>query len=352
MKQFLPLFILFALSFSAVAQQATPSRAAANNERTASTSTDFTLPVSPFFQTGAQNKQLIADTLFPAIFTESCAALDSLQLFGISQNTGYVVGSNGYLDYEKIQRITLDDPTNLSISSVLFFVGAVDTAILGQKIVANVYSDLGADGSFGDFLGASDTLLIRDFSGNLGPAIVGFSQINFSTPVELTDATSFLIGIDVSDVYNSPSPGDIGFAHTDEDCGDGTNLIEIFPTDNGLAFNTIFANWQGLNIELFVGVVIDREPATSVRTPNADFSASAFPNPADDQLNVQFQAPASGSYTTRLVSPNGQTVRTQISSAVRGNTTVRLDVADLPAGIYLFQVEGAAGVETGRVVVR
>lgn len=352
MKHFLPLFLLFALSFSATAQQAELPRAASSNERTSGSGIDLTLSVSPLYQTGVHNKQLIADTLVPAIFDQQCAALDSLTLFGINQNSGFVVGSNGFFDFEKIQRITLDDPTTFSISSVFFFVGAADSTIFNQKIVANIYTDLDADGNFGDFLGASDTLLIGDFAGNLGPASVGFSQINFSTPVDLEAATSFLVGIDVSDVYNSTEAGDIGFAHTDNGCGDGTNLIEIFPTDNGLSFNTIFGNWNGLNIEMFVGVIIDREPATSVRTPNADFSASAFPNPADDQLNVQFQAPASGSYTTRLVSPNGQTVRTQLTSAVRGNTTVRLDVADLPAGIYLFQVESAAGVETGRVVIR
>lgn len=352
MKHFLPFFLLLALSCNVIAQRALPQQVAPTGERSAANNQQFVLPASSFALPDEFNKQLIADTLLPTIFNSPCAVIDSLQLFGINQITGFVMGSNGYFDFEKIQRITLPEPTSLSISSVFFFVGAVDSTILNQKIVANIYTDLNTDGSFGDFLGASDTLLIGDFSGNLSPGSIGFSQLNFSTPVALESATSFMVGIDVSDVYNSPSAGDIGFAHTDEGCGDGNNVIEIFPTDNGLAFNTIFANWQGLNIELLVGVIVDRDPFTSVRTPNVDFSANAFPNPADDQLTIQFQAPAAGKYTTKLVAPNGQVVRTQTIDANRGSTNTSLLVADLPAGIYLFQVQGASGVQTGRVVIR
>jgi hypothetical protein len=298
------------------------------------------------------SKSAVLDTVFAPALSLECANTPSI--FN-SNNSGFVTGTNGYNDLEKLQRIELPEATNFSVNSALvaflmpdstFISGALDN----QKLVVNVYTDLNADGSFGEFVGASDTVLVSD----LGLDTTGFffSNIPFSTPAALTDASSFILGIDFTDLYRSDVRGDLGIVSTDDGCGDGTNTLEFFFNDMGtVSFNTVQANW-GLDIEMLVGATIDRDPFTSVSPSLTDFAATAFPNPVDDQLNIQFQAPIAGNYETRLLSPNGQVVRTQSTEALRGNAKVAIPVADLPAGVYLFQVQGTTGVQTGRVVIK
>ncbi|MFK8165262.1 MAG: T9SS type A sorting domain-containing protein [Lewinella sp.] len=299
------------------------------------------------------DKSAVLDTVFSPALSLDCS--NAPTIFN-SDNSGFVTGTNGYLDIEKLQRIELPEATSFSVNSALvaflmpdstFISGALDS----QKIVVNIYTDLNVDGSFGDFVGASDTILVVDLG--LDTSGFFFSEILFSTPAELTDASSFLLGINLIDLYLSDIPGDLGIVSTDEGCGDGNNALEFFFNNmGGVSFNTVNGNWQGLDLEMLVGATIDRDPFTSVRTPNTDFSAIAFPNPADEQLSIQFKAPVAGSYTTKLLSPNGQLIRTQIIETVVGNTGVVIPVADLPAGVYLFQVQGTMGVQTGRVMIK
>lgn len=348
MKQLLLLACLF-VTFNLSAQNlsgAQPEVQSKNHQGNALIIDFGNLPVSP------DRDKAVLDTFYSPALSLACSA--SPTIFN-SDNSGFVTGTNGYFDIEKLQRIVLPEATNFTVNSALvaflmpdstFISGALDS----QKIVVNVYDDLNADGSFGEFLGASDTVLVVD----LGLDTTGFffSEILFSTPPAVTDASSFLLGIDIVDLYRSDVPGDLGIVSTNNGCGDGTNAFEIFfNADGNLAFNTIQANW-GIDIEMLVGATIDRDPFTSVRTPNTDFSATAFPNPAVDQVSIRFAAPVAGNYVTRLLAPNGQVVRTQNAETVRGNASVEFAVADLPAGVYLFQVEGATGVHTGRVVIQ
>jgi hypothetical protein len=350
MKQFLLLTCLcISLSLSAQDLSGTFPQDQAKIARSSAPVTSlFSLPVPSDW-----NKSAVLDTVFAPALSLECA--NAPTIFN-SDNSGFVTGTNGYLDLEKLQRIELPEATNFSVNSALvaflmpdstFISGALDS----QKIVVNVYSDLNADGSFGEFIGASDTILVID----LGLDTTGFffSDIPFSTPAELTDASAFILGINFADLYLSDVAGDLGIVSTNDGCGDGNNVLEFFFNGmGGVSFNTVNANWGGLDIEMLVGATIDRDPFTSVRTPLSDFSAAAFPNPADDQLSIQFKAPVAGNYMVRLLSPNGQVIRTKSTEALRGNTSVDFPVADLPAGVYLFQVQGTSGVQTGRVVIK
>jgi hypothetical protein len=351
MKQFILLFCLcVSLSLSAQSLSGTfpedQSKTVNSNEQVTSL---ISLPINSTW-----NKLAVIDTVFAPALSLACA--DVPTIFNSTSNSGFVTGTNGYLDLEKLQRIELPEATNFSVNSALvaflmpdstFISGALDS----QKMVVNVYTDLNADGSFGDFVGASDTVLIVDLE--LDTNGFFFSEIVFSTPAELTNASSFLLGFDFSDMYRSTVPGDLGIVSTNAGCGDGNNVLEFFFNNTGgVSFNTVFANWGDLDIEMLVGATIDRDPFTSVRSPNTDFSATAYPNPADDQLSIQFQAPVAGNYAIKLLSPNGQIVRTQSTEAVVGNAAVAIPVADLPAGVYLFQVQGTTGVQTGRVVIQ
>ncbi len=349
MKQFLLLSVIL-LSFTISAQdvfRATPSEITGKTPGASVPITSILmLPQKPDV-----DKLLIIDTVFGPAYDLACSTAPALFL---SDNSGFVSGTNGYFDLEKIQRIVLNDDYTFEVTEVITLLqldslAIVSGGLLDQKLVANVFTELPNDSTFGAFVGASDTLVIKDVQfDSTGLAVVSFS---FSTPPSFTATGSFLIGIDFSDVYTNPTSGNIGIISTDDGCGDGSNVFETFINqDGGLSFGDIVTDWQGLNIEFFLGAVIDREPAVATRNPLANYGATATPNPATNDLAVTFTAPGNEQLTATLLTNDGRLVRSQSVSA--GTGRVEWSVADLPAGLYLYQLAGSAGVQTGKVVVR
>lgn len=350
MKQLVLFSLLLCLGLNLGAQDVV--RAAAPQPRQATKNLELTGAVT----IAPPASRAVADTIFPAILADECANSPTLFLSDTSGTMGYVTGSNQFADFEKLQRVTLEEAVDVTVSEVVVAFAVVEDSIANRPIVVNIYTDLNADGSFGTLAGASDTLLVADLQTSDSSLV--FTRFPFSNPAVLEGVSSFLISVDVSGVYFDPATGDfdpkgnVGIFSTDAGCGDGNNLYEIFPVDGGLAFNSVFNNWGMLNIEMFVGAIIDRDPFTSTRTPNADFGATALPNPADDRLTITFTAPAAGDYRARILSSNGRVVSEQSVRAIGGENRTEFSVADLPAGVYLYQVEGANGIQTARFVKR
>lgn len=299
-----------------------------------------------------QNRS-VADTLFPAALALECA-VPTFFFSDSTQMLGYVIGSNQFADFEKMQRITLTEAVDVTVNQVVVGFGPIEDSIANRKIVVKIYTDLNADGTFGLLAGTSDTLTVAE----LIPSDTAFSftTFNFTTPAAIGIVSSFLVSVDISGVYFDENDafdpkGNLSILSTPQNCGDGNNMLEIFPNNQGgVSFNTVFANWGSFNTEMYIGAIVDRGTFTSTRAANTDFSAVAFPNPTSDLLTVSFNAPAAGDFTARILSPIGEEVRRQAISAVRGSSQVAFGVADLPAGVYLFQVEGATGVQTGKFV--
>lgn len=346
MKQFLLLtFCCLSLAVSAqrLVAPGTPDKAEAISPELVTTFASIPPVLS-------EHKAII-DTFFAPVFEDVCALTPTI--FEVAEG-GFVTGSNGFGDLAKLQRINFPESYNFDLNIVSAALTLDSTATATRNlddvmIVAKVYAD-NDDGTVGEFLGDSDSLRI----GDLGLDDISFSFIdfNFSTPVTFSETESIIVGVDFTRV-NDFDVGNIGVISTADGCGDGTNAFEIFfDQDNNLVFPTIFDSWGELDIELYISVVIDREPAVSTRNPLANYGSSATPNPTLDQLNITFNAPGNDQMTASLMGTDGRVLRTQTVAPGSGLRSVRWEVAMLPAGVYLYQVSGPAGVETGRVVVR
>ncbi len=345
MKQFLLFSLLFGLSMAVCAQDAGQILPGNSTDRTVGDRYETTVEMPGI---GDFDKSVVADTLFPTIFESSCA--DTLQIFfADTTRFGFLNGTNNFFDLEKLQRITLEEQTNFSISEALVAFAVADSAIFDRNVFVNIFADDGGEDPLGDILGSSDTLTVREIAqGGF------FSRFPFSTAVELTDASSFILGVNFADAYFNELDsvdyvGNLAIFSTDIGCGDGNNSFEIFPTANGLSYNTILGNWD-VDLEFSVGVIVDRDPFTSTRTPLANYDATATPNPATNDLAITFNAPGNEQLTASLLTNDGRVVRSQSVRAGAGR--VEWSVADLPAGLYLYQLTGSAGVQTGKVVVR
>ncbi|GGG36539.1 T9SS type A sorting domain-containing protein [Hymenobacter glacieicola] len=96
--------------------------------------------------------------------------------------------------------------------------------------------------------------------------------------------------------------------------------------------------------------------------PNAPVNASAgaergntlgvYPNPAVSTSQLEYAVKKAGPVTVELLDGRGNTLRTvaQQANVEKGQHTLAVNVADLPAGTYYFKITTQAGSETRRFV--
>lgn len=79
--------------------------------------------------------------------------------------------------------------------------------------------------------------------------------------------------------------------------------------------------------------------------------AILYPNPADRNAEIRFEATQSGSVEVSVVDINGRVVNTVNTEVSTGVQSINLDVAALPAGIYMVRVRQENNVKTLRLSV-
>lgn len=100
---------------------------------------------------------------------------------------------------------------------------------------------------------------------------------------------------------------------------------------------------QGERSEGFTINVLD--PLT-MGMPEGELSAlNTWPNPAQDRLEISLNSIKSGQVRTEVIDANGRRVVGTLSPLVNGQNRITLDVANLPAGMYLLRIgEGSQTV--------
>ncbi|MEZ4964349.1 MAG: M36 family metallopeptidase [Saprospiraceae bacterium] len=101
------------------------------------------------------------------------------------------------------------------------------------------------------------------------------------------------------------------------------------------------------------GVIV--QPGTVVDTdePGAfSLPMQVQPNPAYDMLHITLGREASGDVRVQLVGADGRTALSRVLNGVSAGQILTLDVQQVPAGIYVLQVESAAGNGVKKVVIR
>jgi len=74
-------------------------------------------------------------------------------------------------------------------------------------------------------------------------------------------------------------------------------------------------------------------------SPEQQLTANLYPNPANDQVSIEYSLTSNQNVDLRLINSMGQQVKTDYNTeGIQGNNTIKLDVADLPDGIYFTQL--------------
>ena len=293
----------------------------------------------------AEITKSVPERIFPvSIGGEECADSIALYSFRVESDSGYVFGTNTLLDQAKIQRFVYPGQDRYQITEVGVAFARPDSMIDDLVLSARIYNDINADSTLGRLLATSDSVRIGDV---IRPdSLIRFTRFTFPNPPVL-DRDSFWVYIDFSDVYEGFG-GDIGIYSTLEDCGEGTDVFQV--KANG-AYTTV-ENFWGLNAEMFMFTTVDPDVVISTRQPVATYQTTVAPNPTFDQVAISFVPPTSGRYSASLHDLGGRNVRSTASQFYTSDAQINWSLADLPAGLYLYHIDGPQGRQSGKVVKR
>jgi hypothetical protein len=247
--------------------------------------------------------------------------------FYTAQGGGYVTGNNAYGDLAKGMRYNSE--TGMTgggtINSVLFSVPAkadAGSASLTVKIYAYSPTDtLGAE------LGSSTVLLSAIDTNAAGYSMAEGMPYNvtatFSPAVTVPGDIIVMVylptGTGNAIVIPSNTTGDFAFA--------GTHTFEIW---NDGSIHDFASAWQGgVNVAMPIFLAGD---LTLGIADNEMIQASAYPNPANDVLNIK-----AGEAITSV------SVMTMDGKIVGTSSTTSVNVADLNAGMYMYEAVTVTG---------
>ena len=100
------------------------------------------------------------------------------------------------------------------------------------------------------------------------------------------------------------------------------------------------------------GTIVNTRATTAIsEIESLGAEIRVFPNPVKDNLQVAIQAQRSGALSLSLLSLEGKTLQHQEQMIHTGFNRTRLEVGDLPAGMYILRLSTAGEVATQKIVV-
>jgi hypothetical protein len=84
---------------------------------------------------------------------------------------------------------------------------------------------------------------------------------------------------------------------------------------------------------------------------NAGVTMGVYPNPANDQINVNYSLENSSNLLLNIFAMDGSLVRSEDKGTAQGQGTIPVNISDLSAGIYFVQLQTETGSVTKKIVV-
>lgn len=81
------------------------------------------------------------------------------------------------------------------------------------------------------------------------------------------------------------------------------------------------------------------------------FFLTAYPNPANEEVAIEWLAPKDKVVTILLLDPFGKTVASSTVTSLEGLNSARLEVSKLSSGIYILQTRSGAVQKNQRIFV-
>lgn len=138
----------------------------------------------------------------------------------------------------------------------------------------------------------------------------------------------------------------------------GLGSTETFVThiNNGLKKSQVQATATTMTVELAplsVNSIVVKSlvMGTAPLTEKSKFSVCAFPNPANDLVNIDFTLPEKSRINIEFFNSNGQLIKTLANSFFdAGNNNIAFNSAQYPDGIYWIRLCSESNVETVKLI--
>lgn len=127
-------------------------------------------------------------------------------------------------------------------------------------------------------------------------------------------------------------------------CSNGTGVYEI--SSNGVVIKQGGAFASAESSEFLMAAPV------GLSEINTEAKVNVFPNPASGELTVSISQPIAGNVTLKMISAVGKLIiNKDLGWLNSGTHETKIDVSDIPGGVYLVQVESAFGKITKKVSV-
>ncbi|MEM1122994.1 MAG: T9SS type A sorting domain-containing protein, partial [Bacteroidota bacterium] len=291
----------------------------------------------------------VPEVLFPTIFQDTLGCGNQLVTFTAGSDVwGFLSGTNGFTDLEKAQRFDYDG-NNYQVLEVDVFFDFVSIVNDGD-IFAKVYEIDAETGGPGELVGVSNAVKMSGVAVDdefIVPTVFSFSQI----PV--VQGEQFFVSVDISDLYNTNDT--LTIAMTDEDCGVAGETWELFGDGQTWADYSSEASW-GIPSNILIVAVVEADGLSSTKDLLVGGERirlhDAYPNPAKDELIIDFELEMSTVVQIEIYNLDGQLIQQIDNNKLpAGKYQERISTADLAAGTYFYGITTEKGRLMNKFVV-
>ncbi len=197
------------------------------------------------------------------------------------------------------------------------------------------------DGTAWAEIGASGTHAMNASDINTTNGAANFTTINLDGAITIPDSTEVLATIES---YGNPDT--LFLASGSDLLQPGIKTVIYDPVASTPGWYTIPGNKPSmvrLNVNGFVGI---KEAASN------DFKIVLYPNPASDELTVNYTTEKSQTVTVNLFNNLGELVfNSEIGNQNAGNHKIKLNTNSLSSGIYNLTLKSVANISVNKVVI-
>ncbi len=115
-------------------------------------------------------------------------------------------------------------------------------------------------------------------------------------------------------------------------------------------FYNYSGNFEIANDDIVLNIVLVADGTSVVEITEGDFIV--YPNPANNQVQVEFNASQNGKYTISLINHMGQSVKTFQEDNPAGKVSLQLDLNDVNNGMYFIRIDNGSESVHKKLIVQ
>jgi hypothetical protein len=305
-----------------------------NNAKTAASST--LTPLS--FQAGGCALTQGNLTYYSAFGTQAATQFTAVGVgysFGTNSTTITVPGFGTILNVSSkaAQKYNVTG-TGVTVTDVIVLAAKAESMSSSAVVSAQIYSENLTTLAPDVQLGTTATKALNSFN------TTGGNVIHFTTPVTVA-AGNFFASIE-SPAIGGANMDTLAIASSAAGCSSLDSLSWTYNTYSAIlpsSWSSVNAN-TGSNLDLAIFAVLDISTGLNMVTKGDLTLSAAFPNPATNQLTVNFALNNSGKTQIDVYDITGKIVNTsKLDNLHEGNQSAKIDVSNLNAGVYIYSIQ-------------